>query len=112
VRDYFNITPGRVFSSVKKGLYRKRVSSGPSEGPSLGPSGDPSLGPSLGSKGVFPTWFIGKYVREAVRLIKEEIITGELVEGIEGRWRRLLKTFPHYTNIRIAYRRFGYRYSR
>ena len=80
VRDYFNITPGRVFSSVKKGLYRKRVSSDPSE-----------------SKGVFPTWFIGKYVREAVRLIKGEIITGELVEGIEGRWRRLLKTFPHYT---------------
>jgi hypothetical protein len=33
---------------------------------------------------------MGKYVREALRLIKG----GEPVEAIEGRWRRLLKTFP------------------
>ena len=72
VRDFFHISSGRVFSSVKKGLYRKRIS-GP-KGPS-NPSG---------------TWFMGKYVREALRLIKG----GEPVEAIEGRWRRLLKAFP------------------
>ena len=79
-KDFFNITPGRVFSSVKKGLYRKRVSSGST-------GSKDSLGPS----GVFPTWFIGKYVREAVRLVT---VTGEPVEAIERKWRRLLKTFP------------------
>ena len=78
-RDFFNIAPGKVFSSVKKGLYRKRVSSGskargasfggcegssgdpslgPSLGASLGTSGDPTMGPSLGGPG-FPTWFMG-----------------------------------------------------
>lgn len=78
VRDYFNIIPGKVFSSVKKGLYRKRVSSGSSD---------------YG----FSTWFIGKYVWEAVQFIKDEIVTGKPVEALEGRWRRLLKTFPNYT---------------
>ena len=126
VRDFFNIAPGKVFSSVKKGLYRKRVSSGskargasfggcegpsgdpslgsslgPSLGASLGTSGDPSLGPSLGGPG-FPTWFMGKYVREAIRLIKDDIVTGESVEAIERKWRRLLKTFPHYTKYGLA----------
>ena len=101
-RDFFNIAPGKVFSSVKKGLYRKRVSSGSkARGASLGTSGDPSLGPSLGGPG-FPTWFMGKYVREAIRLIKDDIVTGESVEAIERKWRRLLKTFPHYTKYGLA----------
>ena len=97
-RDFFNIAPGKVFSSVKKGLYRKRVSSGSkARGTSLGTSGDPSLG----GPG-FPTWFMGKYVREAIRLIKDDIVTGESVEAIERKWRRLLKTFPHYTKYGLA----------
>jgi hypothetical protein len=81
VRDFFHISSGRVFSSVKKGLYRKRVA-GPKE--------------SKGLKGPSGTWFMGKYVREAVRLVKGGTVTGEPVEAIEGRWRRLLKTFPSY----------------
>jgi hypothetical protein len=83
VRDFFHISSGRVFSSVKKGLYRKRVA-GP-KGP-IDPTGQ------KGAKGPSGTWFMGKYVREAVRLVKG----GEPVEAIEGRWRRLLKTFPSY----------------
>ena len=75
-RDFFDISPGRVFSSVKKGLYRKRVS-GPKD-----------------LKGSSGTWFMGKYVREAIRLIKGGTLTGEPVEAIERRWRRLLSTIP------------------
>lgn len=97
-RDFFNIAPGKVFSSVKKGLYRKRVSSGSkARGASLGAC----EGPSGGGPG-FPTWFMGKYVREALRLIKNDIVTGEPVHEIEGKWRRLLKTFPHYTIYGLA----------
>jgi len=81
VRDFFDISPGRVFSSVKKGLYRKRIS---------GPKGPTGVKGSTGPSNPSGTWFMGKYVREALRLIKG----GEPVEAIEGRWRRLLKTFP------------------
>jgi hypothetical protein len=80
VRDFFDISPGRVFSSVKKGLYRKRVS---------GPKGPTGLKDPSNPSG---TWFMGKYVREALRLIKEGTITGEPVEAIERRWRLLLNT--------------------
>jgi hypothetical protein len=84
-KDFFHISPGRVFSSVKKGLYRKRVS---------GPKGPIDPTDLKESKGPSGTWFMGKYVCEAIRLVKGGTLTGEPVEAIEGRWRRLLKTFP------------------
>lgn len=69
-RDFTKSHKG-ILSSVKKGLYRKRVSSSPS---------------SVG----FSYWFMGKYVREALHL------GTPTCEVLESRWRRLLKTFPHY----------------
>ena len=82
--DFSKIIPGRIVSSVKKGLYRKRVSRCP-----LDTKGASACG--------FPTRFMGKYVREAVHLIQDEILTGERIEALERRWQRLLKTFPHFT---------------
>lgn len=82
-RDFTHTSPGRVLSSVKKSIYRKVVSGSTV---CVGPKGP------LG----FPTWFMGKYVREAVRLIRDEVMTGERVEGVERKWRRLLATFPRH----------------
>lgn len=79
-------------SSGHKGIYRKRISRDP-KGPK---------GPVSGSPGLFPSWFMGKYVREALRLIKSDIVHGEPVEAIERGWRRLLQSFPHYIKYGIA----------
>jgi len=87
-RDFTQTSPRAILSSVKKGLYRKRVSSGPLD--PLGPSF--TKGADAGASD-FPTWFMGKYVREAVRLIRE----GEQGEQLERKWRRLLATFPRHS---------------
>lgn len=86
VRDYFTtfcVFDTQSISSVKKGLYRKRVSKSSND------TNEPSV---YG----FPTWFMGKYVCHAVKLIQEGTITEDRIEVLEGKWRRLLKTFPHF----------------
>jgi hypothetical protein len=86
-RDFTQTSSNAILSSVKKGLYRKRVSSVPSF----------TKGVDAGASD-FPTWFMGKYVREAVRLIREgeQLEQLEQLKQLERKWRRLLATFPRH----------------